>query len=108
MILDTWESNLAGTHTNPLHRPKALQNVPSPAICSDCIVVQYRYDDKNGQSPTSLSVTTTDRPADADAIRYGPWNSPPAHLGNSYLNSYANSNPSISAEGLPELAAGQD
>ena len=87
---------------------RELEKIPFPASGSGSIAVQERYEDKNGQGPISLSVTTTYRGADADAIRYELSNRPLAQLGKSYLNFYANSNPSIRAEGLPEVADDQN
>ena len=85
-----------------------LEKIPLPSIGSGSIAVQERYEGKNSQGPISLSVTTTYLGAEADAMRYELSNRPLAELGKSYLNFYADANPSIRAEGLPEVADDQN
>ncbi|HET6863230.1 MAG TPA: DUF3857 domain-containing transglutaminase family protein [Pyrinomonadaceae bacterium] len=79
---------------------QALSQIPRPAVGSRSISIVESYNGGNGQ-PVTLNVATTYRGADADEVRYGLATESLADLSKEYLNYYADSMPSISANGLP-------
>ena len=81
---------------------QALAQIPRPAHESRTISIVESYTGGNGL-PVTLNVATTYRGADADEVRYGLSTESLAELSTEYLNYYADSMPSISANGLPKV-----
>jgi len=81
---------------------QALTQIPRPVVESRSIKIVESYTGGEGL-PVTLNVTTTYRGADADEVRYGLSTESLAELSKEYLNYYADSMPSISANGLPEV-----
>lgn len=80
-----------------------LENIPFPTASSGHISVLEKYDAKSSKGPVSLHVNTTYVGAEADAMRYQLSRDSLAELSKTYLNFYADENPTIKAEGLPEI-----
>ncbi|HEY7786229.1 MAG TPA: DUF3857 domain-containing transglutaminase family protein [Pyrinomonadaceae bacterium] len=81
-----------------------LEQIPLPSIDSGSTQIREAYKASGTEAPVSLSVTTTLRGADADDMRYMLAGSSVADLSKRYLNYYAEENPSITIEALPEIA----
>jgi transglutaminase-like putative cysteine protease len=77
--------------------PLAPADQPTTAVLDD-----YRVRDFD--SPVSYTVLTTLRGPDADAMRYKLAGESRADLGKEYLNFYADHEPSIQGDGLPEVS----
>ena len=79
----------------------ALEPIPAPTSGVGSIEALEAYSREDGQSEITLNVTTTYRGAEADQMRYILSISSLADLGKSYLNFYAESTPTITADGMP-------
>ncbi|HSE24619.1 MAG TPA: DUF3857 domain-containing transglutaminase family protein [Pyrinomonadaceae bacterium] len=79
---------------------QALSRIPPPNPESRYISIIETYTGGNGL-PVTLKVDTTYQGADADEVRYGLATESLADLSKEYLNYYADSMPSIKANGLP-------
>lgn len=80
-----------------------LEKIPLPTINSGKIVIREKYEGANSEAPISLEVNTTYIGADADSIRYELSRGSLSELSKTYLNYYGEENPSIKAEGLPQV-----
>lgn len=80
-----------------------LEKIPLPTASSGHISVREKYDAKSSRGPVSLQVNTTYFGAEADAMRYQLSRDSLPELSKTYLNFYADENPTIKAEGLPEI-----
>ena len=79
----------------------ALEPIPAPTTGSGSIEAVEAYSRENGQAAITLNVTTTYRGSEADQMRYILSISSLADLGKSFLNFYAESTPTITADGVP-------
>ena len=80
-----------------------LEKIPLPAANSGHVQVREKYEGQSSRGSISLFVTTTYAGADADSMRYFISGSSLAELSKSYLNFYGEANPSIKADGLPQV-----
>jgi len=80
---------------------KELERIPIPSNTAGSVDVVEVYSRPNPSLPVNLTVTTTYRGSTADEMRYDLSTSSLADLGTTYLNFYADSTPSITADGLP-------
>ncbi len=80
-----------------------LEKIPLPGAASGSISVIEKYDDHGGAGPVSLVVRTTFFGADADDMRQTLAGYSLAELNKTYLNYYADSNPSIKNSSLPQI-----
>ena len=80
-----------------------LEKIPLPTINSGKIVIREKYEGKNSEGPISLVVDTTYIGAEADSMRYELSRGSLSELSKTYLNYYGEENPSIKAEGLPQV-----
>jgi hypothetical protein len=80
-----------------------LEKIPLPSVNSGSIVVKETYEGNNGAGRISLQVNTTYLGAEADTMRYYLSGSTLSELSKTYLNFYGEANPSIKAEGLPQV-----
>jgi transglutaminase-like putative cysteine protease len=83
---------------------EALTEIPLTPDDSPTTTVRDVYRIASFDAPVAFTVTTTFRGPDADAMRYHLADESRADLGKDYLNYYASQEPSIEAEGLPEVA----
>jgi transglutaminase-like putative cysteine protease len=83
---------------------QALTEMPLAPPAEPTVRVRERYRVTSFDAPVALSVTTEFRGVDADAMRYQLASQSRADLGKDYLNYYAERNPSIEADALPEVA----
>jgi transglutaminase-like putative cysteine protease len=83
---------------------QALTTMPTTPLAEPTTSVHAVYRIADFASPVALTVTTTYRGADADALRYRLASEARADLAKDYLNYYADREPSIEAQGLPEIA----
>jgi transglutaminase-like putative cysteine protease len=86
---------------------RELERIPLPSSAG-ALAVREVYQGINNQSSISLVVTTTYQGAEADAMRSNLSSRSLIELSRSYLNFYADANPSIRAEGLPEVDDNQN
>jgi len=77
-----------------------LEKIPIPASGAGSTDIVETYNGENGGA-ISLSVTKTYRGMDADQMRYSLSSQSPDDIIKSHLNSYAETTPSIKADGLP-------
>ena len=82
---------------------QALEVVPPPKLNSPTTIIREYYLIKDYGSPVALLVDSTYRGADADDKRAEISTHSPAELAKVFLNYYADSNPSIRAEGPPTV-----
>ena len=80
-----------------------LEKIPFPAPGSGSVNVKERYESMDSVIPVSLLVATTYFGAEADYMRYNLSRQTLAELSKTYLNYYAGENPSIRADGLPQV-----
>lgn len=80
-----------------------LETIPTPKVDSPTTVVSEHYAIKDNDGPVPFTVTSTYRAGDADDMRYKLSQHSPAEMGRDFLNYYAESNPSIKADGLPQI-----
>jgi hypothetical protein len=80
-----------------------LEKIPLPAPGSGSVTVREQYEGATASGQISLLVRTTYLGADADDMRYNLSGQTLAELSKSYLNYYATENPSIKADGLPQV-----
>ncbi|MGH9971228.1 MAG: DUF3857 domain-containing transglutaminase family protein [Pyrinomonadaceae bacterium] len=85
-----------------------LDKIPFPSNHAGSVVVKEVYQAPNIEGPISFVVTTTYRGAEADYMRYSLSGYSLTDLGKKYLNYYADENPLIKAEGLPQIADDQN
>lgn len=78
-----------------------LEPIPAPSITEGSVDVVEVYSRPDPRLPVKLNVTTTYRGSNADEMRHELATTSLAELGTSYLNFYAESTPSIAADGLP-------
>lgn len=83
---------------------QALTTIPPTPLPEPTTSVHEVYRVADFASPVALTVTTTYRGTDADALRYRLASETRADLAKDYLNYYADREPSIEARGLPEFA----
>lgn len=81
---------------------QGLSKIPTPNAASGSISVVEQYD-AQPSGATTMSVTTTYRGSEANAMRYEVSISSLAELGKEYLNFYADNSPSINADGPIEV-----
>jgi hypothetical protein len=81
----------------------ALEKIPVPTSDAGSIDVVEIYNGTTVSSPVSLVVTTTYRGMEADQMRYQISTTSPTDLSKMYLNFYADTTPSISADGVPQV-----
>lgn len=81
-----------------------LEKIPLPTNDAGRIVILEKYEAKNSEGPISLVVKTAYEGAEADGMRYYLSQNSLSELSKYYLNYYADENPSIKAEGLPQVA----
>lgn len=82
---------------------QALTTIPLNASAQPTVTVQQVYQIAHYDAPVALTVTTTLRGADADEARYRLAGESRADLSKNYLNYYAEHDPSIEADGKPEV-----
>ena len=80
-----------------------LDTIPTPKIDSPTTAVSEHYVIKDPDGPVSLTVSSTYRAGDADEMRYKLSQQSPAEMGKDFLNYYAQTNPSIKLDGLPQI-----
>ena len=78
-----------------------LQKIPEPANGSGSIEVVEVYKGDNAYSPVAFEVTKTYKGKEADETRYTLSTSSLTDLSKNHLNYYADTTPSITANGLP-------
>ncbi|HKE58678.1 MAG TPA: DUF3857 domain-containing protein, partial [Pyrinomonadaceae bacterium] len=79
----------------------SLEHIPVPASDSGATDVLEVYRNDVGSRTISLNVTTVYTGSDADSMRYDLSTQSLAELSKDYLNFYADTTPSIRADGLP-------
>ncbi len=82
----------------------ALTTMPLVPGAQPTTTVREVYQVESFDAPVALTITTTFRGPDADMMRYRLAGETRADLGKDYLNYYADREPSIEAQGLPEIA----
>ena len=82
---------------------KALETIPPPKLQTPTTEVKEVYSIDPVTGGASLRVTTTSRGIDADELRYRWSQRSVAETSKLYLNYYAENNPSIKADGPPEI-----
>ncbi len=82
----------------------ALTTMPLAPDAQPTTTVKEVYQVESFAAPVALTVTSTFRAVDADNMRYRLAGQSRAALGKDYLNYYADREPSIEAQGLPEIA----
>ena len=82
---------------------KDLEKIPVPLSDAGSVDIVEVYSGQDSQSPISLTVTKTYRGTEADDMRYSLSSSSLSDLSKSRLNFYADSTPSIIADGLPQV-----
>ncbi len=80
-----------------------LEKIPLATANSGMIVISEKYAGKNSQAPITLLVSTAYMGAEADRMRYELSRGSLSELSKTYLNYYGEENPSIKAEGLPQV-----
>ncbi len=80
-----------------------LEEIPRPSTGTGSILVNERYQAPFKGAPITLTVVTTYRGSEADQMRYQLAGSSLDALAKTYLNFYADENPSISATGPPQV-----
>jgi len=85
-----------------------LEKIPRPAGNAGSIDVLEVYSGQDSQSAVTLAVTKTYRGMQADAMRYSLHSTSLSDLSKSHLNYYADTTPTISADGLPQVDDNQD
>jgi len=85
-----------------------LEKIPSPASNAGSIDIVESYTSEDSHSPVTLTVTRTFRGMQADQMRYSLSATSLADFSKSQLNFYADTTPSITAEGLPHVDDNQD
>jgi hypothetical protein len=80
---------------------RGLEPIPAPTTGSGSIEAVEAYSRENGQAAITLSVTTTYRGSEADQMRYVLSISSLPALAKTFLNFYAESTPTITADGVP-------
>lgn len=80
-----------------------LEKIPQPTINAGSISVREKYEGQSSRGPISLKVSTTYIGDEADNMRQFLSGYSLSELGKTYLNFYAEANPSIKAVGLPEV-----
>ena len=80
-----------------------LEKIPLASANSGRIVISEKYEGKNSQGPITLLVSTTYVGGEADRMRYELSRGSLSELSKTYLNFYGEENPSIKAEGLPQV-----
>ena len=83
---------------------QALTTIPLAPAAQPTTTVREVYHVASFDAPVALTVTTTYRAGDADMMRYRLAGETRAELGKDYLNYYADREPSIEAQGLPQVA----
>jgi transglutaminase-like putative cysteine protease len=85
-----------------------LEKIPPPASNAGSIDVLEVYSGQDSQSAVTFNVTKTYRGMQADAMRYSLQSTSLSDLSKSHLNYYADTTPSISADGLPQVDDNQN
>ena len=85
-----------------------LEKIPRPASNAGSIDVLEVYSGQDSQSAVTLAVTKTYRGMQADAMRYSLHSTSLSDLSKSHLNYYADTTPTISADGLPQVDDNQN
>lgn len=80
-----------------------LEKIPVPGAGSGAIIMAEKYDGSGSSGPITLVVRSAFLGAEADNMRYYLSGVSLAELKKTYLNFYADSNPSIKAVGLPRI-----
>jgi transglutaminase-like putative cysteine protease len=83
---------------------QALIAIPPTPLAQPTTEVHALYRIADFAAPVALTVTTIYRGEDADTMRYRLASESRADLGKDYLNYYADHEPSIEAQELPEIA----
>jgi transglutaminase-like putative cysteine protease len=83
---------------------QSLTDIPIASADGPTTSVHEFFEVASFDAPVSLTVTSTFRGADADAARYRLAGQSREDLGKEYLNFYAEREPSIQPDGLPEVA----
>jgi len=78
-----------------------LEAIPSPPADLLTVSVDQVYSIDSYSAPASLSVKTTYRGTEADSMRHSLAGHPISDLAKHFLNYYADTDPSISTDGLP-------
>lgn len=82
----------------------ALTTMPLAQDAQPTTTIKESYRVDSFDAPVAFTVVSTFRAGDADMMRYRLASEPRADLGKDYLNYYADREPSIEAQGLPEVA----
>jgi transglutaminase-like putative cysteine protease len=83
---------------------ESLSEIPLPGPAGPTTTVRELYEVAGFDAPVRLTVTSTFRGPDADATRYRVAGQSREDLGKEYVNFYADRDPSIRQDGLPEVA----
>lgn len=82
----------------------SLTEIPFPKPAGPTVTVRELFEVASFDAPVRLTVTSIFRGADADATRYRLAGQTREDLGKEYLNFYADREPSVQPDGLPEVA----
>jgi transglutaminase-like putative cysteine protease len=83
---------------------RALEEMPLPESDGPALSVHELFEVASYDAPVRFTVTTTYRGADADAIRYRLSGRTREEMGKEFINFYADREPSIQPDGLPEIS----
>jgi Domain of Unknown Function with PDB structure (DUF3857)/Transglutaminase-like superfamily len=81
----------------------ALEKIPRPTSSAGSIEIVESYSSRDTVSPVTLMVTKTYRGMEADQMRYSLSSTSLSDLSKSNVNFYADTTPTISADGLPQV-----
>ena len=87
-----------------LPETQALTEIPLTNPSGPTVTVRELYEVKSFGAPVRLTVTTLFRGPDADSTRYRLAGETREDIGKEYLNFYAEHEPSIQQDGLPEVS----
>lgn len=83
---------------------QTLTEIPLTTADSPSLTVHEVYEVKSFDAPVRLTVTSRYRGPDADAMRYRLAGQSREDMGKGYINFYADGEPSIQQDGLPEVS----
>lgn len=83
---------------------QSLTEIPHTTLDGPTVTVRELFEVASFGAPVRLTVTSLFRGADADAIRYRLVGQTREDIGKEYLNFYADRDPSIQQDGLPEFS----